>query len=366
MIEDTLLPFDLPSVARKKVSVAFDGGMLSSNGGVLLLRGVERRLGLAARLAGCIRDRRNPESILHTVEEMLRLRMFAIAAGYADGNDCDALRHDPAFKMAVGACPRAVSLCARSRPCRGWRMPGEIALKRMMAAMVELFCDSYRRAPPRSCSTSTTPRRGSRPAAAVAVQRPLRQPLLPADPHLRGDQRQAGGDHPAPRQDAGRRGGARGPAHVVGHIRGRWPAVDILVRGDSHYGRPEAMAWCEEPQGSATSSASPATRCCRPDAARSPSDARGRAPAERRQSAATAIRYAAKSWNKRAPRHRPRRGHPAGSDSRFIVTSLAGRPKASTRRLCARGAGENSSRRTSSTSPPTAPRAARPRPTSSA
>ena len=66
MIEDTLLPFDLPSVARKKVSVAFDGGMLSSNGGVLLLRGVERRLGLAARLAGCIRDRRNPESILHT------------------------------------------------------------------------------------------------------------------------------------------------------------------------------------------------------------------------------------------------------------------------------------------------------------
>ena len=81
MIEDTLLPFDLPSVARKKVSVAFDGGLLSSNGGVLLLRGVERRLGLAARLAGCIKDRRKAESILHSVEEMLRLRMFAIAAG---------------------------------------------------------------------------------------------------------------------------------------------------------------------------------------------------------------------------------------------------------------------------------------------
>jgi hypothetical protein len=66
MSEDTPLPFDLPSVARKKVSVAFDGGMLSSNGGVLLLRGVERRLGLAARLAGCIRDGRKPESILHS------------------------------------------------------------------------------------------------------------------------------------------------------------------------------------------------------------------------------------------------------------------------------------------------------------
>src|SRR6202795_5334910 len=91
MSEDTLLPFDLPSVARRRVSVAFDGGLLSSNGGVLLLRGVERRLGLAARLAGCIKDRRNPESILHTVEEMLRLRMFAIAAGYEDGHDWGAV-----------------------------------------------------------------------------------------------------------------------------------------------------------------------------------------------------------------------------------------------------------------------------------
>jgi hypothetical protein len=69
---------------------------------VLLLRSVERRLDLAARLAGCIRDRRNPESILHTVEEMLRLRMFAIAAGYEDADDCDVLRHDPMFKMALG------------------------------------------------------------------------------------------------------------------------------------------------------------------------------------------------------------------------------------------------------------------------
>ena len=85
----------MPAVARKKVSVAFDGGMLSSDGGVLLLRGVEKRLGIAARLAACLTDRRTPERIEHTLEEMLQLRMFAIAAGYEDGNDCDTLRHDP-------------------------------------------------------------------------------------------------------------------------------------------------------------------------------------------------------------------------------------------------------------------------------
>src|SRR5271163_2377671 len=77
MDEDTLLPFDLPSVACKKLSVGFDGGQLSSDAGVLLLRGVEKKLGLAARLAACIRDRRKPERIEHPLEEMLRLRMFA-------------------------------------------------------------------------------------------------------------------------------------------------------------------------------------------------------------------------------------------------------------------------------------------------
>ena len=105
MDDDTLLPFELPAVARKKVSVGFDGGMLSSDAGVLLLRGVEERLGIASRLAACLTDRRAPDRIDHTVEAMLRLRMLAIAAGYADANDCNKLRDDPVFKMAVGRAP---------------------------------------------------------------------------------------------------------------------------------------------------------------------------------------------------------------------------------------------------------------------
>ena len=175
MIEDTLLPFDLPSVARKKVSVAFDGGMLSSNGGVLLLRGVERRLGLAARLAGCIRDRRNPESILHTVEEMLRLRMFAIAAGYEDADDCDALRHDPMFKMALGRAPETGEpLCSQPTMSRLENAPSKIEIARLMAAMIDQFCASYRRPPGLDRARHRRHLRcGARPAADVAVQRAL-------------------------------------------------------------------------------------------------------------------------------------------------------------------------------------------------
>ena len=157
MIEDSLLPFELPSVARKKVSVGFDGGLLSSEAGVLVLRGVEKRLGLAARLAWCIRDRRKPERIEHSFEEMLRLRMFAIAAGYEDANDCDALRHDPVFKMAVGHAPESGDpLCSQPTMSRLENAPSKIEIGRLMAAMVDQFCDSYQRRRPRSRWISTT------------------------------------------------------------------------------------------------------------------------------------------------------------------------------------------------------------------
>ena len=102
MTDDSLLPFDLPSVQRKKVSAAFDGGLISSDGGLVLLREAERSLSLAETLAECIRDRRNQAQVIHSLSAMLRFRMFAIACGYEDADDCDALRTDPLFKLAAG------------------------------------------------------------------------------------------------------------------------------------------------------------------------------------------------------------------------------------------------------------------------
>src|SRR5436190_1365304 len=149
MSEDSLLPFELPSVARKKLSIGFDGGQLSSDAGVLVLRGVEKKLGLAARLAACIRDRRKPERIEHPLAEMLRLRMFAIASGYEDADDCDSLRYDPVFKMAVGRLPESGDpLCSQPTMSRLENAPSKIAIARLMAAMMDQFCDSYRRRQP--------------------------------------------------------------------------------------------------------------------------------------------------------------------------------------------------------------------------
>src|SRR6202142_1263040 len=150
MSDDTVLPFNFAAVCRKKVTAAFDGGLLTSDGGVLLLAQIERQLGLADRLAKCIEDPRDPAAVQHGLAEMIRYRALLIAAGYPDANDCDALRSDPAFKMAVGRLPESgADLCSQPTICRLENLPGPTALKRMMAAMVEVFCDSFEQVPRR-------------------------------------------------------------------------------------------------------------------------------------------------------------------------------------------------------------------------
>jgi hypothetical protein len=150
MAEDAPFLPGLSPVAGKPVHVDFDGGRLTSDGGVLLLAEIERKLGVANLLAGCIEDPRAPERVRHSLAEMIRFRTLMIAAGYADGNDCDALRDDPAFKMAVGRLPESgAELCSQPTMSRLENLPTKTALKRMMDAMVELFCQSFATVPRR-------------------------------------------------------------------------------------------------------------------------------------------------------------------------------------------------------------------------
>jgi hypothetical protein len=99
---DTNATLPLPGlspVAGKPIIARFDGGSLSSDGGLLALREVEERLGVARRLAECIDDPRAPERLQHSLADMLRFRLLMIAAGDEEGNDVDSLRHDPLFKQ---------------------------------------------------------------------------------------------------------------------------------------------------------------------------------------------------------------------------------------------------------------------------
>ncbi|MEJ2125636.1 MAG: transposase [Alphaproteobacteria bacterium] len=114
MSHDTALAVPYPSVARKKVAAAFDGGRLSSDSGVMLLSLAERRRDIAKALAALIADPRNPTHITHTVEDVLRARMLRDCLRLSDGNNLNSLHSDPAFKLACGRLPdTGADLCSQ-------------------------------------------------------------------------------------------------------------------------------------------------------------------------------------------------------------------------------------------------------------
>jgi len=94
-----------PAIAHKKITAAFDGGRLTWDGGVLLLAQAERELGICSQLAACIADPRDPGRVIHKLDDILRARVLAIACGYEDADDLDALRDDPGFRLALGKLP---------------------------------------------------------------------------------------------------------------------------------------------------------------------------------------------------------------------------------------------------------------------
>src|SRR3954467_12284537 len=148
MTNDNLLPFCFPAVDRKKITAAFDGGRIRSDGGVMLLAQAERRLGIADQLARVIPDERDASRVIHLLPDILRSRIFAIACGYEDADDLDRLRLDPALKLACGRLPDSGrDLCSQPTSSRWENAPRLRDLIRLMGVMVDLYCASYT-APP--------------------------------------------------------------------------------------------------------------------------------------------------------------------------------------------------------------------------
>src|ERR1700712_2982947 len=139
----------LSPVCGRAIVARFDGACMSSDGGLLVLREVDRHLGLAPRLAACIPDPRASNRVVHGLDEIIRTRMLMIAAGYEDGNDADRLRSDPMFKLAMGRLPDGTDLCSQPTISRFENLPDVRALLRMGRAMVDHYCHSFRKVPRR-------------------------------------------------------------------------------------------------------------------------------------------------------------------------------------------------------------------------
>jgi len=131
-------------LCAKEIVADFDGGLIGSDGGLMLLQKVDEQLGLTKRLATAIVDRRDPGRIKHPLEEMLGQRIYQIACGYEDCNDADQLRSDPIFKTALDLLPQSDhELSSHPTLCRLENSITAKDLRRMAEVFVDLFIASH-------------------------------------------------------------------------------------------------------------------------------------------------------------------------------------------------------------------------------
>ena len=140
----------LSPVAAKPLTATFDAGRLSSDGGVIVLREIAARFGLADVVTAPLPDDRDPLRVSHTYADMALARMMMIAAGYEDCDDVDTLRCDPAFKIACGRKPETgADLMSQPTLSRLENLADWRALGRIGVGLIDLFCASFATAPSR-------------------------------------------------------------------------------------------------------------------------------------------------------------------------------------------------------------------------
>ena len=234
----------LSAVSGKTIVAKFDGGLLSSDGGIVVLREVEQRLRVADRMAACIEDPRAPDLITHTLADIIRFRLLMIAAGYEDGNDASSLRGDPMFKIALDLAPSDRELCSQSTISRLENLPDARALLRMGRAMVDLYCESFHEVPKRITldvdDTFDAAHGGQQLRLFNAHYDEYGfQPIVVFD--------DGGRFITAVLRPAKRPGGKEVRAflrRLLRAIRANWPKTEILLRADSHYCAPEVLDFC--------------------------------------------------------------------------------------------------------------------------
>jgi len=248
MADDNDLLFDLPSVSRKKVSAAFDGGRITSDGGVMLLAQADRRIGIVDRIARLIGDPRDPALVTHSVASILRARVLAIACGYEDANDLDRLRGDPGFKLACGRLPDSGGdLCSQPTVSRWENAPDLKTIVRLTYAMVDAWCESYAREPGAvtlDIDDTLDVVHGGQQLSLFHAHHDERC-FLPIHIYDTVTGRPVAvilrpGKTPSGKEACGylRR--------LHRRIRRHWPTTRLTIRGDGHYGRPELMDFCEK------------------------------------------------------------------------------------------------------------------------
>jgi len=246
MKENTRLELEFPVIRGKKVIADFEGGIVTSDAGLLFLRETERRVGIIRRLSECIPDNRDERYIDHQMRELMTQRVMQIACGYEDADDSDSLRSDPVLKIACGRAPLSgKALGSQPTMSRLENTVSRTTLFRMGQTFVDNFLDSYRRAPEKiviDVDDTDDPTHGAQQMSLFNAyyDEYCYMPLHIYEGYsgklictvLRPGKRPTGAEISAILE------------RILIRIRRRWPKVRMVIRGDSHFSGPEIFDVC--------------------------------------------------------------------------------------------------------------------------
>ena len=239
-------PLHLAPVEDKATLVDFEGGRLSSDGGLVLLNDPDEHLGFTRDLAAVLRDRRDPRRVHFTLHDLLKQRVLQITSGYADANDANTLRHDPIFTLLMGRLPESgPPLASQPTLARFENRVSRTELSRLARVCVDHLLASYERPP-----TLIVLDFDDTEDPAHGQQEPIRYDsyyggycFLPLHVYEGLSGRLITTIFKAKRFSAAQMLAVL--QRLVKHLRHAWPDTRIVVRGDSHFTYPEVMQWIE-------------------------------------------------------------------------------------------------------------------------
>lgn len=323
---------------RRRVQAKFDGGEISSDGGLLLIRKLERRLGLIDAVARVLADARDPERIKHSLGDLLRQRVFGLIQGYEDLNDHARLRSDVLMQTA---CERDGELASAPTLCRLENRATRSAAWAMHEVIVEKFVASFK-APPEELvldfDATDDPLHGRQEGRFFHGYHDS-YCYLPLYVFC-GEQLLGAYLRPSKIDEAKHAGAIL--KLLVGRLRAAWPAVRIVLRGDSAFCRRRILAWCERNAVGYCVGLAKNSRLNAMTEWQRARLAQRFAQTQTKQRAFMDLRYGARTW-KAERRVIARLEHAdKGDNPRYIVTNLEGAPaELYERRYCARGEMEN-------------------------
>ncbi|NIO86101.1 MAG: IS1380 family transposase, partial [Candidatus Aminicenantes bacterium] len=312
-----------PRVKSKKIGISFDGGDVTSDAGIFLLRQADKTLKLSHKVSKIIPDPRNPFFITHSQDSMIQQLLYGLALGYEDLNDHESLREDLAFQSAV---EREEVLAGKSTLCRLQQRANKHTNKALSELLVDLYIKSQPRRPKEiilDFDATDTPLHGDQqdkffhgyydnycylPLFVFAGDFPLYALLRKSD------------------KDASQ-GSDEILSFLTERLRKKWPGVRIIFRGDSGFCRWKLHQWCEKNKveyitGLARNSV--LMEMCRPLCAQVE---KGYAKEKVKQKKYRVLAYGAKTWDKKRRVLVKAEYNSIGPNTRFVVTNIKGTAK---------------------------------------